>query len=510
MLRATFAIMIENTFLAQYHQAAVEGLQRGMHFVKGLVGTNDQQSAGLILALLATFLAVILIPLVFTSSSSATTVPKKILPNRPVLKIHFLPDDPKSLTTNTTSNARPSLDKENGTSRLGKSHKSPWRRRLSSFHGDVASMTRQLFSSPKRVVKQSNPKTNIHEGSVYDEADGDELFSQSPIVETVEDDEDDSLEDVDNDDATQIPFVMNSDLPDSFAPLLSSSHVEIAKSNLTADLLHGFSVNAGVRLRPGKHEIPLNKDTSRPQFILDVPEEGCRISVVAGAGSDGFSTEQDLDPSVAIGARSKPMVKKARVSLDPPLPLANVAPTLVHFPTLFEDKFMIPRLRKIQMLKFLIDFVVSISSWLERCLWILEGHCQIHLSKAQMTPVYRGFAGSNPKWRLSPAFSGHVLLFGWIPIPFINVVLPTFIIPQPHAFLDYLLSAQPLASARLKRENIAEERIVIAAVEPVEKWNMEISVLGTPPAVAVDVVSPSNISCIFVYPLNLAQKLSLH
>jgi hypothetical protein len=56
-------------------------------------------------------------------------------------------------------------------------------------------------------------------------------------------------------------------------------------------------------------------------------------------------------------------------------------------------------------------------------------------------------------------FSGHCLLFGVLPIPFINVILPTFIRPQPHALLEYLLSKQPLASAKLKRENIAEQKV---------------------------------------------------
>ena len=253
-------------------------------------------------------------------------------------------------------------------------------------------------------------------------------------------------------------------LPDSFAPLLSSSHAQILSQQLTADLIHAVTAEACIRMRPGRHEVPLDKDGSRPQLVLHVPVvDGCRITAVAHVGSDGLSHEEDLNVRRPTEQRSKPMVKHAGIVLDPPLPLLNVAPTLIHFPTLFEDRYMIPTLRRVQIVRFVVDFVVSISSFLEKCLWIVESKCQIHLSKIRITPLYKGpqkrpstpqgdaalatpihhqqQQQPSPDWRLQLAFSGHVLLFGWVPIPFVNVTLPTFIIPQPHALLDYLLSA---------------------------------------------------------------------
>jgi hypothetical protein len=249
-------------------------------------------------------------------------------------------------------------------------------------------------------------------------------------------------------------------LPDSFAPLLFSSHTQLLSQQLTADLIHAVTAEAGVRMRPGRHEVPLDKDGSRPQLVLHVPAvDGCRITAVAHVGSDGLSHEQDLNVRRPTEQRSKPMVKHAGIVLDPPLPLLNVAPTLIHFPTLFEDRYMIPTLRRVQIVRFVLDFVVSISSFLEKCLWIVESKCQIHLSKVRITPLYKGpqkrattsqgddasatqiHQQPSPDWRLQLAFSGHVLLFGWVPVPFVNVTLPTFIIPQPHALLDYLLSS---------------------------------------------------------------------
>lgn len=271
-----------------------------------------------------------------------------------------------------------------------------------------------------------------------------------------------------------IPSFLN-DLPDSFAPLLSSSSMEILANDLVASqLLHALQVDATVRLRQGRHELPLDKDATRPQLGLDVPAApggGVKLSATASVGSDQLSAVEDFDVRHPTRMRSQPMVKKASVAMDPPLPLVNVAPTLIHFPTLFEDKTSLPTLRRLPAVRLLMDVVVSMSSFLERCLWIVESKCQIHLSHIRLVPLYKGprqqpqeqpqsskpethggdGAGGrhrrasaaarvrdsddatilpSPDWRLQLSFSGHVLLFGWIPIPFINVTLPTWIIPQ--------------------------------------------------------------------------------
>lgn len=431
------------------------------------------------------------------------SVPKKNLPCRPVLNIHFKPEDTPTISSSSSKSKDPKTETTQTTASMTTS--SPWRKRLTSFHGDVATMTRQLFAR-KSWSSSDFPLNNKKESRDYQDFDDDERDDHihQPPSAKMDNRHDLDLDDDDFDEDQQDPrrqnsnnnepaFVVSTDLPDSFAPLLSSSHVEIARSNLTADLIHALSADASVRLFPGRHEIPLNKDASRPQFILDVPAQGCRISASLHVGSDGFDLKADLDPSVQTSQRTKPIVKHAVVTLDPPLPLANVAPTLIHFPTLFVDK-LVTRLRRIYVFRFVIDFIISMSSFLERCLWLVESKCQIHLSKAQMVLVYKGLPGLNPNWHLTPAFSGHVLLFGFIPIPFISVVLPSFIIPHPHALLDSLISKQPFASARLKRENIAEQKIAIAAVAPVDKWTAEFKLLGTPPAVGIDITLPGGLS----------------
>ncbi len=292
---------------------------------------------------------------------------------------------------------------------------------------------------------------------------------------------------------SSLPF----DLPDSFAPLLSSGQTEVLLHHLTADLVHGVHVKAIAQIQEGFHEIPLDKDQSRPQFNIEIGKGGCKVSVNANVGSDSFTQEQDLDVSIPTTSRSLPMVKHAGITFDPPVSLKNVAPTLIHIPTLFEDSYVVPRYRRMQIIRQVINLIIGISNYIEKVLWIIEGFLKIHLGKVRITPIYNGRSSiddNSPEWRLVLAFSGHCQLFGLFPIPFINVILPTFIIPQPHALLEYLLSEQPLASAKIRRENIAEQKLTIAALDMIHTWNCQLELVATPPAVGIDLTLPGGVS----------------
>ena len=394
-------------------------------------------------------------------------VPLKTLPQRPALHILFKPDD-TATSSSTTAITQP---ESNSTETKLKT-------------GTIRSMTKSIFRSAGTSVSGDDPISDLND----------------PVVSTPKGDNwqtaiSDDMDDLSNNTVpTESPFLHFRDLPDSFAPLLSSSQVEVLLNQLTSDLIHAVQVKGRILLREGRHEVPLDKNNSRPQFVLSVPKGGCRMTAVTDIGSDGFSLEEDLDVTRATMSRSRPMVKHAGVILDPPLPLANVAPTLIHFPTLFQDN-LVPTLRRIQIVRLFMNTVASCSSFLEKILWIIESKCQIHLSKVQVTPLFKGCSdGHDPQWRLSLAFSGHALLFGWIPIPFISVTLPTFVIPQPHALLEFLLTPEPLASAKLNRENIAEKRIALASLDFIEAWNLDIKVVATPPALGVDITLPGGVA----------------
>jgi hypothetical protein len=211
--------------------------------------------------------------------------------------------------------------------------------------------------------------------------------------------------------------------------------MEVLTNQLTADLIHAVQFQGGIKLRPGRHEMPLDKDPSRPQLIMDIPVGGCRVSAVAMVGSDGLTSDQDLNVTRQTNTRSKPMVKNLGLSLDPPLPLVNVAPTLIHFPTLFQDNF-VPTLRRIQIVRLALDFVVSASSFwkvlvdfgerlsnssfqgaVTPCIRRqVERHQDCTKSEAKQSQQEPPTQEIIPEWSLV-GLSGHVLLFGWIPFP---------------------------------------------------------------------------------------------
>merc|ERR1712238_183697 len=87
---------------------------------------------------------------------------------------------------------------------------------------------------------------------------------------------------IDNDNSAVPPSSSSSffahDLPDGFAPLLSSSKMKLLYQNLTSDLLHSIHISSTIQLRPGRHEVPICKDASRPQLIFHVPKMGCKVS----------------------------------------------------------------------------------------------------------------------------------------------------------------------------------------------------------------------------------------
>lgn len=405
-------------------------------------------------------------------------VKKKRLPQRPALSILFKPDDITSTTFEEENSAPeiPSRLKRRSASNFLRSSFSVISEHLDEIVKEVAFDEHSATStSPKRPDAEVTSLDGAPELASLEATTGNTTTTPQPKTEK----------------STKRTF----DLPDSFAPLLSSSQTEMLLHHLTADLIHGFHAEAGVKMQPGRHEIPLDMNQSRPQFVLNVPKEGCRLTATASIGSDCFSTAQDLDVTIPTTSRSRPMVKHAGIVFDPALPLANVAPTLIHFPTLFEDNTVIPKLRRIQIFRLFVNSVVAISSFIEKVLWIIEGFLQIHLGKVKITPLYKGKANDDsPEWRLTLAFSGHLLLFGLIPIPFISVILPAFIIPQPHALVEYLLSKQPLASAKIRRERISEQRIAMAVLDTVNEWNSQVQLVATPPAVGIDLTLPGGVS----------------
>lgn len=469
--------------------------------ILNIILLSDVPHADVYLLLAAIFLSLLALAQKLNVFTRPPPVPLKVLPRRPALQVLFKPDDAVSSSSG-------------GSPAVGAS--------AASLVGNIIDDTVSLFSDDEvsswgDSLRPPSGVTGANAGGSSWRRDGTSstAFSarsaQSKHTQQTATTHHQAQKSTSSRKQQSSHFHKNTNtilhgLPDSFAPLLSSSEMEVLTTQLTADLIHAVQVQAQVRLREGRHTLPLDKNELRPQFWFEGSsngnitsggsdgEKGCRISANVTIGSERLSLDQDLDTTQPTSQRSRPMVKSADIILDPPLRLGNVAPTLLHFPDLFEDR-LLPRLRRMQFMRLLLDFISSCWFLLEKVLWIIERRCQVHLSKVKATPVYRGLGEDDTsQWRLSLSFTGHLLLFDWIPFPFISFQLPTFIIPQPHALLEYLLTSQPLASATLRRENIAEERIVIAALNALETWSTNVKAVVTPPALEVDLTLPGGIT----------------
>jgi hypothetical protein len=519
LFNATTTAMMDR--IGKYHMS---GLTLPLDRYFATMETVDPTPYLAVAAALVIGLVLIILRQVKALFSRPPPVPKKRLPMRPALSIQFKPDDISSALHNNdaqtivsavTAAAAATVTYQETTSRHGKTADTA--PSSGPFPRNASSILRSSFETESTAMNERDPimETVGTIEAVVEATKSQKGISSPPVTPPAPStnrpphmrqqsgsnaslaSSGDSYYHIDGTCDYETPFKHAFDLPDSFAPLLSSSQTAMLLHHLTADLIHGVYADATLQIQQGKHEIPLDKDPTRPQFSVDVPKDGCRISIMASVGSDGFSREKDLDVGVSTTSRSLPLVKGAGLTFDPPLPLLNVAPTLIHIPTLWEDNYLVPKLRRMPIMRFVVDTVIGISNYIEKVLWIVESFLQIHLHKVRVLPLYKGKSSeddNSTEWRLSLAFSGHCLLFGVLPIPFINVILPTFIIPQPHALLKYLLSKQPLATARLKRENIAEQKLAIAFLDMTESWNAQLEVVATPPAVGIDLTLPGGVS----------------
>ena len=181
----------------------------------------------------------------------------KRLPQRPALSILFKPDDITSTTFEEENSAPeiPSRLKRRSASNFLRSSFSVISEHLDDIVKEVVFDEHSAApTSPKRPDAEVTSLDGAPELASLEATTGNTTTTPQPKTEK----------------STKRTF----DLPDSFAPLLSSSQTEMLLHHLTADLIHGFHAEAGVKMQPGRHEIPLDMNQSRPQFVLNVPKEG--------------------------------------------------------------------------------------------------------------------------------------------------------------------------------------------------------------------------------------------
>ena len=177
-------------------------------------------------------------------------VPPKELPKRPVLQILFKPDDisnarngneTKVVTTllshqsSNDNNAFPSATSSTAQSKRNSiRQETGWRHR---FRTSMGSFPNMMFGRQASAV--TLPRRNVSGGVETVAEDEDEDDGASEGVDLSANIADHTSE-AGSAEGSSVPetFLRGMDLPDSFAPLLSSSQMDVVLEKLTADLIH--------------------------------------------------------------------------------------------------------------------------------------------------------------------------------------------------------------------------------------------------------------------------------
>jgi hypothetical protein len=217
-----------------------------------------------------------------------------------------------------------------------------------------------------------------------------------------------------------------------FAPFRLPSELTVHLSDIDFGLLQRLTADFVVRLRPGRHSIPL--------------AEGRPLQIEYGQAAEARATldvaeerEEGHDPAV--------LLRRLNVAFPKPIVIHNVLHVLAEVHTLFEDRTVGPLLqsgpareawRRLRAL--LPERVQNLGGWFEES----DSIGVVLLERIQARPRFRR---RTQTWELRVSFCGSIRLAGGMVRPFSDVELPNVILPTPHAVLDQLFSASPLVSA---------------------------------------------------------------
>ncbi|GMI16022.1 hypothetical protein TrLO_g2083 [Triparma laevis f. longispina] len=278
----------------------------------------------------------------------------------------------------------------------------------------------------------------------------------------------------------------NDDLPTSFAPLLSSSHLT-TQMDLPPDLLHAFQTNTILTFTPGSHQIPFSKSPHRPPLIITVPKPSSSAPPATATITSTLGSDNLVDSFVPLppSSRSQTTVQSLTITLSQPLTLSNVTATLLHLPSLFTDN-AVKTFNRIQVINWGMQYLNQMTSLVEKVLWNIESMITLNLTSVKASRSYRKTLDQH---RLTLSFTGQVLFLG-LPIPFINVTLPTFIIPSLHAKISDLMTQQPLSSGKIHHSKVPVQRIVEALHKLTERVKSDVKIVLTLPKALVKIKAP--------------------
>ena len=283
-------------------------------------------------------------------------------------------------------------------------------------------------------------------------------------------------------------------LPREFVPLKAPQSLDVNLAELSPNLIEELSAELKIELNAGRYSLPLA--TELP-LLLDVPSETqCKGWLSVGRTNPSAPSGTTIPPPGELGRggtsakrRSKALVTGAGLSFDPPLEIRNVVPILSKLPTLFEDRQLSHALEVLMALaepteesshlgrlrRFVLDWKERLGPEPELMLppdsrvrqgveRIRDVIGQLRQEPDRLATVLLRYVSVRPVrrsagWQLELRFSGEVTYLGRAEMEFEDVVVPRPILPVPHALLERLLSAEPLATADLRTDRIAAEAL---------------------------------------------------
>ncbi|MFH2006165.1 MAG: hypothetical protein ABI333_06230 [bacterium] len=309
------------------------------------------------------------------------------------------------------------------------------------------------------------------------------------------------------------------ELTPEFTPLQLPAALSVLWERVSGDLIDHLHCELMASLNPGLYVFPV---TDSDPLELEVPD-GCVCQAWISANR-GLDLEQ-----------RKSMVTAAELGFEPAVTLRNVWPTLGRLHTLFDDRDL--AVLREQVVKLArseaavnaqrmgldwlsrLEFGLSVmappstsfgqrieqvkATVTERAGWLLRElgdgagllreelkHTSqrlpvVSLSHVSMRPVRR-----RGGWQLQLRFSGEFGYPGTMMTRFSDLALPRTVLPAPHAVLELLLSANPLASATLLSERLQDRSLARAAAHLVREVEGHFELEGQLPTCGVELPTP--------------------
>ncbi len=285
---------------------------------------------------------------------------------------------------------------------------------------------------------------------------------------------------------TRTRYPIASDAP--FAPKRLPERIEVRVGDLDARRVVRSKLRFDARLSAGEHPFPL------------AGGHPLQLAIAEGTVASG---------ALRVGQRAggrpgeAPLVERLEIGFDPPLEISNVLHVLVEVQHLFEDRRVaaildrLPSADKLERLRSVGSRALSLGgkaasrlgSGLRRRLRgrLPEGLGQrvsqlgsrvgkvlsaapaeagvVLLSRISAQPRFKAL---RDQWELELRFSGKVRWLDRVEQPFNDVLLPASVLPAPHAALDRLMSAGPLASGTFRSDRFRIHAFVQAGLDALD------------------------------------------